>query len=302
MTLSVCIPIYNYNVTKLIRDLASQADSAGLSYEILLMDDGSSSHKEENRQLTSLTHVTYTELPHNIGRSAIRNQLAAVAQYEFLLFMDCDTEVYDENFIQRYIDAATQQKADVILGGCCYKEGPQSKEMFLRWFYGKAREERSAEIRNQNPYRSFSAFNCLIRKEIFDIVNFDNTLTQYGHEDTLFGWELKKKHIPFLHIDNPAYHLSYDDTDSFIIKTNSSMHNLWVIYDKIEEKEEFREDIKILKYQDWLKKHHLISPFVFSFGLMKKLLIFNLKSSAPSLFVYDLYKLGILCTESMVVK
>ncbi len=299
MTLSICIPIYNYNVTKLINDLSQQALKEEIKHEIILIDDNSDVYEKENAQLATLPYTQLTRLPQNIGRSAIRNQLAKKAQFEYILFMDCDAEVVDDFFIKRYIVSAQSSHADIIMGGCCYKKEQPASDYYLRWLYGIQREEKSAEKRNTAPYRSFTAFNCLIKKKLFDTIQFDETLRKYGHEDTLFGWELKQQNCNLIHIDNPAYHLSYDDTNSFIKKTESSISNLWCIYQKTNHKKEFRKDIKILRYQHILKWTFLLRPYIWFFNLQKNRFISNLTSNQPDLRIFDLYKLGILCKTSI---
>ena len=74
---------------------------------------------------------------------------------------------------------------------------------FFRWKYGKSREQKTAKVRREFPYHSFSSCNLFIRKEIIQRICFSEKLLQYSHEDTLFGLELQQLSIPILHIDNP---------------------------------------------------------------------------------------------------
>ena len=175
MTLSICIPIYNYNATKLITDLSQQALKEKIEHEIILIDDNSDLYENENAQLATLPYTQLTRLPQNIGRSAIRNQLAKNARFEYILFMDCDAEIVDDFFIKRYMDAVQSSHADIIMGGCCYKKEQPASDYYLRWLYGIQREEKPAAERNAAPYRSFSAFNCLIKKNLFSTIQFDET-------------------------------------------------------------------------------------------------------------------------------
>lgn len=90
MELSICIPIYNQNVTPLVNELRAQALRADCQFEILLMDDASTRYKEANSRLCELEGVRFIGLEKNVGRSVIRNKLADEAFYDYLLFMDCD--------------------------------------------------------------------------------------------------------------------------------------------------------------------------------------------------------------------
>src|SRR5690606_40419937 len=87
--LSILIPVYNYNITSLIKTLHEQCTAAGITYEILCFDDASDKQfKVQNKAVSKLDHVTYRELPQNLGRARIRNELGRAAKYNHLLFLD----------------------------------------------------------------------------------------------------------------------------------------------------------------------------------------------------------------------
>ena len=44
----------------------------------------------------------------------------------------------------------------------------------------------------------------MISKTCFEQISFNEDLQGYGHEDTLFGYELDKKNIQIHHLDNPV--------------------------------------------------------------------------------------------------
>ncbi len=295
MELSICIPIYNQNVTSLVGELRRQAVGSPCVYEILLMDDGSSLYLEENRSLGDWEGVRYIRLEENVGRSAIRNRLADEALYEYLVFMDCD--VYPENpdFLSRYI---AKEGCDVVVGGYHYGASPISDKHILRWKYGKEREERSAEVRSLRPNDSFSTFNFMVRKSVFGQVRFDESLKGYGHEDTLFGLELSRAGVRVEHIDNPLTHLCYDASDVFLEKSRNSVRNLWTIYRKLGDAAPFVASVKLLRCFTKLDKLGvscviaLFSP-IFRFMVEK-----NLLSRHPSLLMFDIYKLCVLCVCS----
>ena len=53
--LSILIPVYNFNIVELAREIHHQAVSSGVAFEILIVDDGSVlSCKEENRKVSQL--------------------------------------------------------------------------------------------------------------------------------------------------------------------------------------------------------------------------------------------------------
>lgn len=104
--LSILIPIFNFDVRPLVSDLHGQCEAAGIGYEILCFDDGSTPEfKQKNKEIWKRPNVIYREMPKNLGRSAIRNALGKAARFEYLLFMDCDSRVVSPDFIQKYLDA-----------------------------------------------------------------------------------------------------------------------------------------------------------------------------------------------------
>ena len=161
--LSILIPIYNFAVKELVNGLSSQAQDLNIPFEILCVDDNSKNTSKLNDGLEKIGKVNYQLNKKNIGRSAIRNLLTDKAQYDYLLFLDCDVRIGD-NFIKKYIDF--KHESEVIVGGVSYTEYEQlEKSKQLRWKYGRHREERKAHFRNQKPYASFSACNLFINKK-----------------------------------------------------------------------------------------------------------------------------------------
>lgn len=294
--LSVCIGIYNYDVNQLVKDLCKQADKLGIEYEILLLDDASKhDFIMKNAKLDFLPHVTYMQNYRNVGRSVIRNTLASKAKYPYLLFMDCDTKVSHPDYLKKYVEAAPT--ARVISGGYEYKERKPKKNYVLRWAYGRQREMMPAEVRNQQPNLSFSTFNFLIEKEIFKTVEFDESLSGYGHEDTLFGLELQEHGITVLHIDNPLRHEVMATNDKFLKQTENAIDNLFVVYEKVRNKQQFVEGTKLLGAFRKLQQKKLVKLYLRFYSLFKSLIIKNLKSNKPNMRCFDLYKLNYICQK-----
>ena len=100
--LSICIPVYNVDVTDLVTQLIGQAEVINLTYEVCIFDDGSNqSFKDKNRVLTQYYHVVYVELEKNLGSAAIRNELASRAKFNNLLFIDSDSGIPND-YLAKY--------------------------------------------------------------------------------------------------------------------------------------------------------------------------------------------------------
>ena len=293
--LSVLIPVYNVDVRGLVEDIVKQGQKAGIPFEVIVLDDCSKDLYKTNNQLLSNTEkVHYAELDENIGRSKIRNKLADMANYAHLLFMDCDTALPDDQYIQRYISCCNEK--NIICGGRIYRKNPPTEHnKYFRWYYGSKRETSNAEKRNKNPNKSFLSNNFLISRSLFQKVRFNENITSYGHEDTLFGYELEKKGVVIVHIDNPLIHNGLETTAEFLSKTRDAMGNLRFIYNAYREETNLIKNIKILKTYNRINKIGMVKPMSFFYRIAHKMLENNLKSRRPSLLVFDLYKLGFLC-------
>ena len=113
--LSILIPTYNNICFELVKSLQAQASLVSSSteslpsffqfdYEVLVADDGSTDQTtiEGNRFINTLPHCRYIEREKNVGRSAIRNFLAKEAQYTWLLFIDSNMNVINNEYLANY--------------------------------------------------------------------------------------------------------------------------------------------------------------------------------------------------------
>jgi glycosyltransferase involved in cell wall biosynthesis len=295
--LSICIPIYNYDVTRFVQDLHRQAEKIARPFEILLMDDASEEKYGILNQTIDLKHVRYLPLEKNIGRARIRNRLAQEAQYPYLLFMDCDSAVSSDFYIENYLPYCEPQT--ICYGGRKYADKKPDYNTYLRWKYGVERECFTAEVRKKHPNHSFFSNNFLIHKPLFEKVKFNENLEGYGHEDTFFGLELLGKGIVIQHIDNQLIHIGLESASDFLEKTENGLVNLLKMEEMLREnKPEYIGHSNLVKSKIALQKGHLIglaaALFKFTQTFMKK----NLLGKNPSLRIFDLYKLGLLCSKT----
>lgn len=224
--LSILIPIYNFDVRILVAELYEQLSELEIEFEIRCYDDGSYfDFRMNNQRIAAYPNVLYRELPENIGRSKIRNQLASQAKYENLIFLDCDSLCGKGDFVKKYLDL--NDGKTVMCGGTRYAEElPKDQHLILHWKYGRERETLPLEGRQHRPYKSFKSNNFFIPRNIFETVRFNEDLVKYGHEDTLFGQELKQNKIPVIQLDNSVLHLGLKGTHHFIESTRHAVENL----------------------------------------------------------------------------
>jgi glycosyltransferase involved in cell wall biosynthesis len=292
--LSILIPVYNFNIVKLVAALRTQSITAGIPFEIIVVDDCSSELlRDQNMEVSNLSDVQFHVLAKNIGRSRIRNRLANMAQYPTLLFLDCDSEIPSDDYIQKYLPYCNTNM--VVCGGNIYSEDPpEDPEYLLRWLYGIKKEQRPSSVRNINPYRSFMTNNFIMPGNVFHQIHFDESIIRYGHEDTLFGLELKKKGIPVKHINNPVYHIGLEIASEFLRKTSESIENLLTLLNEGKIIPNDIKNIRLLRAYAYLKRYRIVKIYLLLYEFVSNAVMRNLLGSNPGIFAFDLYKLALI--------
>jgi hypothetical protein len=98
--------------------------------------------------------------------------------------------------------------------------------------------------------------------------------------------------IKIIHIDNPVFHLGIDDFEVAIKKENESISGLKYLIDH----ELLPTDyVRLSKIASKIEKLKLVLVFAAFYKIAKPLFLKNLSSNNPSLFIFDLYRLGNLC-------
>ncbi|MBF4491935.1 glycosyltransferase family 2 protein [Flavobacterium sp. MR2016-29] len=287
--LSILIPVYNYNALPLVTELVKQCNFNGITFEILCQDDASNSQENIlNQEINLISNSSFFVNERNLGRGKNINSLALKAKYNWLLILDCDTFPTANNFIKKYADLISTATKNIFFGGIMYEDKKPEKEQLLRWIYGKKREAVSV-----------LTSNLLIKKEVFLQYPFDESITKYGYEDLLFFSVLKSNHFQFLQIDNPTYHLNLETSILFLKKTKTALENLVFLYNS---RKISKEESKIIKAFELLKKLKLIRFSAFLFNTNQKKIERNLLSQKPSLLLFDLYKLGCFCNLKTIAK
>ncbi len=291
--LSICIPIYNFDINKLIEKLEILIEKCNNKIEIIVIDDCSNDFFK-NLNIKISIKYNYIQLDKNVGRAKIRNLFVEYAKFENLLFLDCDSVIIDEGFLEKYIIEISKNCYDVICGGRIYNKTKPNKKYLLNWKYGTEIESKSYDIRQLNPYNSFMTNNFVIKKNVFDVIKFNENITKYGHEDTLFGFDLKNNNFIINHIKNPILNGALELNNVFLHKSVVAIENLCLIIENIKNKEEFIENILILDFykKNYPKLYFKLIKIVFL--VSKKGLKFLLTNGMINLTLFNFYKLGIL--------
>ena len=251
--LSILIPIYNHKVVKLVDELIRQCTKCKVAHEIICLDDKSDQQfRDHNGQINAWLGVNYVELSENLGRAKIRNRLAQLARYDWLLLLDADTKLRSKKFIKNYI-ASIDEDIDAIVEGILYPmKPPRIKNKMLHWKAGSKKEMRSLSHRNKKPHHYFHTANVLIKREVLLNHPFDQKMKGYGYEDIALGCELRKSNLRILHIDNPILHSGLKKAKDYVEDQITASQNLASLF-----YENKVTDTRLIRTLNWIRNFGL---------------------------------------------
>ena len=289
--LSILIPTFNDPCVTLVDTLRHQAEAAGISYEVLVADDGSTSEEiiAANSIIGNWPHCRYILRKQNTGRAAIRNFLVSEAVHPYVLFIDSDMTMISNQFLARYLDANCDTVIDggIVVGGDVGKHSGKN----LRYLYEMAEApHHTATERQKNPYQHLHTANLLVRRDLIVANPFDERFRYYGYEDVLLGKIFRQQHIPILHIDNPLGFCIFETNADFVTKTEEGLRTL----------RQFRDDLRgysrLLTFVSGIHIPVILSIIRFWHHLWGAAERRNLCGTHPSLTIFKLYRLGYYLT------
>jgi glycosyltransferase involved in cell wall biosynthesis len=224
--LSVLIPVYNQDVSRLLEELHRQALelSGGTGVEILVLEDGSTEKYTNRNTADRLSTVRYEESAENRGRAATRNTLIEQAGGACLLFLDADMLPDRDDFLDRYIQHA-RAGGEILCGGISYtRHIPSGREYGFYLYKSRHTEALPAAVRNKAPWRYLFTSNIMVRRDIVRSVRFNRNFTGYGFEDIEWGIRLARLYT-VEHIDNSCSHTGVMDKKQVFGKMRESITN-----------------------------------------------------------------------------
>jgi len=294
--LSILIPNYNYEVGPLLEELLQQMEAENIALELICMDDGSTAPYLQ--QLIDLPEHPFLQkvfLEKNIGRAAIRNRLAQMASQPYLLYLDADSWPSSPNFLAQYLNHLGPW---VLVGGREYAPTCPAAKFSLHWTYGRSREVRSLAARQAQPYASFMSNNFALPKAWALAQPFEEQLKQYGHEDSLWGWQLAQEKKEIRQIDNAVIHLGLDDNAAFLAKSKQAVENLHFL--STTAAFPMLDDIKL--WRVWKKVQFFAPLLAHIHRIMHKNWEKQLFAPQPSLKLFDFYRLSYLALYRQTAK
>jgi len=289
MELSICIPVFNFDVRELVVGLKKEIDINGIDAEIILIDDASETFfKQINTSLQDhVHHLIFLE--ENIGRSKIRNLFLQYVRGKYLLFLDCDVKIDSKKFLQNYLCQLKKQPDIELIYGNFKIESQYSNT--LRNRYSVEREIFSGD--QSTDFSLFKTVNFIIKKEVFEKFPFNEELTEYGYEDFIFAKLLELNKVRFLAINNPVIHFDDTSNEVFLRKASIGMNSLCKL-SKGSQNIAFIKDIKVYRAAMKLRQLKLDFLFLLIYGIFERKVKKNLLSENPHMKCFDFYKLGVL--------
>lgn len=309
--LSILLPSYNNVCVSLVQVLQRQADALSgkldkpFRYEIIVADDCSTDAAciDANRVIGDMLHCRYLRMEQNVGRAQIRNVLISESRGDYVLLIDSDLFLCDDNYLYKYATST----ADVVYGGT--RIGGEGLAMVdneantenlkgnLRYIYEKKAEpSHRAVFRQLRPNQEISVCNLYARRDIMKAHPFDSRFKAYGYEDVLFGKRLAESGIEVTHIDNPVLINEFEPNSVFVKKTEEAILTLCRFEQDLEGYSNLKTKVTTLG------RYIPLSLFRLWHRIMKNKEKRNLTGLKPSLLLFKLYKLGFFLENRKVKK
>lgn len=287
--LSILIPTYNDDLHPLLESLYRSDELENIAFEVLVFNDNSTLPFTISGSYRNLQII---ESAVNVGRTAARHNLAKAATYHWLLFLDADVEIYNEDFISNYLEVIRRKDVDVCFGGYAYNPAVYNERVSLRYHYGVAKEQIPAQERNKNPYKVIISGNFIILKETFLSLPLHEQTVSYGL-DNYFGSLLKEHQVNVLHVDNAVYHNGLDTNELYLEKKERAAETLVKLYESGKMKHHNND---LLATFEKIVNLHLITFFTFLYKVLGPGLKKNMLGPSPSIKQLQVYRLLYICS------
>lgn len=309
--LSILLPSYNNVCVSLVQVLQRQADALRgkldkpFRYEIIVADDCSTDAAciDANRVIDDMLHCRYLRMKQNVGRAQIRNVLISESRGDYVLLIDSDLFLCDDNYLYKYATST----ADVVYGGTRIggegfamvdnEANTENLKGNLRYIYEKKAEpSHRAAFRQLRPNQEISVCNLYARRDIMEAHPFDSRFKAYGYEDVLFGKRLAESGIEVTHIDNPVLINEFEPNSVFVKKTEEAILTLCRFEQDLEGYSNLKTKVTTLG------RYIPLSLFRLWHRIMKNKEKRNITGPKPSLLLFKLYKLGFFLENRKVKK
>jgi len=267
---SVVIPTYNRSriLVKTLQALLRQAvqgNSCPCSYEIIVVDDGSTDETAKRveelqnevpgQRSAGSGQLTYVRQS-NRKQGAARNLGAGEAQGDFLVFLGDDT-IPDSTFLAEHAEARRRREQWasesrlVVIGHTRWAEHLATTR-FMRYIGEQGWQFGFSLIKDPEnvPFNFFYTSNLSIGREFFlESGGFDEDFQEYGWEDIELSLRLREKGMRLVYAPGAvAWHDHPTSLRSFIERQKKVGYSAWKFYEKHPEMAGFLSVLKARRY------------------------------------------------------
>jgi glycosyltransferase involved in cell wall biosynthesis len=232
--LTIGSPYFQDDPTAWISALAH--DPHASQVEVVLVDDGTGDTELDKKIRAAIDAwpgpAIAVRFHNNKGRSKARNRGIRAARGEYLLFIDADMLPADPQYLTRYFNVIDKAAAAIVFGGFTTIGVKVNRETKLNYSLALKSDCKPALERSLRGPLSVASNNLLVRRDVFDIVPFDDSFVGWGWEDTEWAMRAVYAGYGLIHIDNPAVHIGLDTTTAILRKYKEAGPNLRRLLDR----------------------------------------------------------------------
>lgn len=215
---SIIVPIYNKEpyIRKCVQSLLQQTYQ---HLEIVIINDGSTDGSDSIMQDLAHTdeRIRYYSFT-NGGVSKARNRGLERASGEYVIFIDADDYI-DANYVERYIEAAEDANADIVIGGITMLHSVDNRQVLTPIMQGKMLRSEFLTHMPEEQCRTRCGLygfipNKLIRRSVIEQHSIRFCTTMKKWEDYDFYLSCYAVCNNFCSIPNAGYYYECDALNS----------------------------------------------------------------------------------------
>ncbi|MAV89421.1 MAG: hypothetical protein CMG05_02370 [Candidatus Marinimicrobia bacterium] len=189
----ISIVIIGYNTESYLSETLRAIDELQVHQEyieVIYIDDGSTDRSCDIFNTTTLKYKKKMfTLKENSGRVAARSKGVELAQYDWILFLNSNI-VVNKDLIIEYTKSISSCDALVYMGSLKY----QSKDTtFCNYLNHPGRGINNYKNNSLVDYKNVLFSNCLVRRSVFDSINFNVNLRFYGGEELDWAYTMNQQ-------------------------------------------------------------------------------------------------------------
>ena len=189
----ISIVVIGYNTESYLSETLKAIDKLQVHQEyieVIYVDDGSNDNSCDIFNKTTLNYrKKMFRLKENSGRVAARSKGVELAKYDWILFLNSNI-VVNQDLIIEYTKSISNCDALVYMGSLKY----QSKDStFCNYLNHPGRGINNYKNHSFVDYKNVLFSNCLVRRSVFDSINFNINLRFYGGEELDWAYRMNKK-------------------------------------------------------------------------------------------------------------